>query len=454
MAVAVTAGQASATGDVGGTSGANLVLSVPGTVVSGTCTATALGLSSRAQATATYKVITLTPTLAVSPNLEPVETWLTATGTGFAPDEVVYVSYNTNGPAGWVTVAQAVALVPARSSVAAFTTAPFAFTTTNGSTVDVEAVGGESGAVAHFSYHVTGASVALNPAQGNPGASVTVTGTGFGPNEAVEVDWLGPPLLVLGDASADGGGTAVYQMAVPVAATVAEAYTVRMTGLTSGATATAAFVVPPPSATLDPTAGNAGATTQLSAAGFGDGEGVSITLRSPAGAVLTTATGTADGGGNVSTALTVPEQGTTPGAYLVTVLGLATGLSAVTTFAVAMPELSPTLPWAAPGASIGFDGALWGAGETVTLTWDSALVMSATPADASGSFVTSFQVPNDAQLGEHTVTAVGDQTGDVVTVQVLAWVRRPPRPPAPPWTRPRTRQPTQPRPAPCPRARP
>ena len=84
-------------------------------------------------------------------------------------------------------------------------------------------------------------------------------------------------------------------------------------------------------------------------------------------------------------------------------------------------------PSAGPrGTILTIAGALWGAGETVTLTWGSATLIDTVAVSQAGAFSINYFVPSGAVIGQqYTITGVGSLTKDtaqgtfLVTAQAL-----------------------------------
>src|SRR5207244_832179 len=127
-------------------------------------------------AQAAYRIQSFAPTLALSPNSgnPPGQgvagTTVTANGTGFAANELVYILFNTNVTGtGWVTVAQVVARQVPRTTTVAYVTR-FEVPPATGNTAAVYALGGTSGAQSPpFTFHLATPSIGVVPNTGNPG---------------------------------------------------------------------------------------------------------------------------------------------------------------------------------------------------------------------------------------------------------------------------------------------
>src|SRR5919202_3119096 len=189
--------------------------------------ATALGQATGATPTPTVPANTTPtatpqagPALSLSPTSGLPGSNVTANGSGFAPGETVDVSFN----------GQAVG-TPAVNNGGTFSLA-FTVPNTPPGQYGVLAKGRTSGTTASTSSTINQGPAALtfDPAQAAPGASITVTGTGFKPGETVTLSFNGP---TVGTETADTNGKVTFTFTVP--ATLAPGqYGVTATGQTSG----------------------------------------------------------------------------------------------------------------------------------------------------------------------------------------------------------------------------
>jgi hypothetical protein len=77
---------------------------------------------------------------------------------------------------------------------------------------------------------------------------------------------------------------------------------------------------------------------------------------------------------------------------------------------------STTVP---PGGSITVSGQGFGANEPVNVDLHSTPVLLATPqTDANGTFTTTVTIPSNTPMGTHTITATGQQSGVVTSLQI------------------------------------
>ena len=146
-------------------------------------------------------------------------TSITANGSGFQPNETVDVSFNGQ-PVGQPTV----------NSGGSFSLS-FKVPNLNPGDYGVMAKGRASNSTASATFTIKpgGATLTFNPAQAAPGASVTVTGVGFEPGEAVQLSFNGP---VVATEQADTTGQVTFEFTVPAGLGPGQ-YGVTATGETS-----------------------------------------------------------------------------------------------------------------------------------------------------------------------------------------------------------------------------
>ena len=154
---------------------------------------------------------------------------VTANGSGFAPGETVDVTFNGQSVGS-----------PTVNNGGTFSLA-FTVPNTPPGQYGVLAKGRTSGTTASTSFTINQGAAALtfDPAQAAPGASITVTGTGFKPGETVTLSFNGP---TVGTETADTNGKVTFTFTVP--ATLAPGqYGVTATGQTSGSVVNATYTL-------------------------------------------------------------------------------------------------------------------------------------------------------------------------------------------------------------------
>jgi hypothetical protein len=158
--------------------------------------------------------------------------------------------------------------------------------------------------------------------------------------------------------------------------------------------------VPAASLTMSQSSGVPGDQVTATGSGFKATENVDVTMN---GASVGSAPAGADGTFNLS--FKVPNQA--PGQYAV-VAKQASGASATTSFTVSPGKsaLTFSVAQAAPGTSLTVTSGGFQPGETVTLSFNSVEVGSAT-ADTSGAMSVTFVVPT-VDAGQYEVMAMGE----------------------------------------------
>lgn len=164
------------------------------------------------------------------------------------------------------------------------------------------------------------------------GQSITVTGTNFQPNEAVQVYWDVTGTTPLATGTADGTGTFVASVTIP--AGLVGAHTLLAIGQTSGASDFATMIALP-RLVLMPVFGAAGTQVVATGDGFGAAESVNLTLDSLGGTALGSTSSDALGsfGGVTAVTFTVP-LGTPSGVHLIYAAGQSSGAATVAAFLV------------------------------------------------------------------------------------------------------------------------
>jgi hypothetical protein len=195
--------------------------------------------------------------------------------------------------------------------------------------------------------------VVVDPSTVAAGDSTTVTGEGFTPGTDVAVglaDADGEPLGATTTVTTDHDGGFTVEHPVPDDAPAGD-LTVVVTDPTTGQDAEAPLTVVSPSASVDPGSVPAGGTTTVEGDGFAPGQGVTVAVTGPDGAVVDK-TVTAGADGSVSVDITVPA-GATPGDHVVTVTDETTGASTEVPLTVTpAPTVEVTPPTAQPGDTV------------------------------------------------------------------------------------------------------
>ena len=251
------------------------------------------------------------------------------------------------------------------------------------------------------------ANMSVTPTTAAVGVSPTVRMTGFGNGETLTLQWLSGTTLVgpakVTTAASSGSKTITYT----VPQTPAGAYTLRVTGATTGKVITKPFTIVA-SMTLFPTTGTPGSSLKILMQGYQANEDITVTWRHDVGDILTMTEATADSNGTFELNTTIPVS--TRGGHLIQAEG-ADGTSKGRTFtiqsAMDVTKISGTV-----GTSVTVVLKGWAAGEQVTMNWtDGAAVRTLTTVPVTTNSYGRAQfvvtVPETYE-GAHTITATGE----------------------------------------------
>jgi large repetitive protein len=383
-----TASAASCVADASGS--CTQTLTVPATPA-GSYDVDATDASSGSQATAPFAVV---PALSLTPSSGPEGTLVTGSVTGFEAGESVLVrDYVATPP-----FLDGNCTTDATGSCSVTFEVNWQYVRSQ----SVRAMGQTSGLIATASF-VEGPLVptlSLDPASGPSGSTVTAQLSSFSASDTVTVSIDG---TIVGSCLTTGAtGDCDATFAVPSLSL--GNYDVSATD-SSGATATADFIVvaTTTAVTLSAPAGQAGSAVTATAVGFLPGESIDMSFdSSPVGSC------TANPNGSCSVALTIPSEST--GTYPVSASGTTSGLGATVTFVETGPLSLSLTP------NSGSDGALFEAaaagfepGEGVTIT-SGPLTSASCSADAEGACSALIYAPSYVSPGPVVVTAVGSQS--------------------------------------------
>jgi hypothetical protein len=257
----------------------------------------------------------------------------------------------------------------------------------------------------------------VGKAAGKPGQHVTVSATGFGPNETVNVYWgrvSGTPAATL-TANPAGG---INPASIPVGVAPVGNTTLVLIGQRSHTTATVPYLMLGlyPSAVMHPYAIKAGHGVTMTGSGFAPGEQVLIYLNSSNGVPALTATATANGA--ISVNFSVPFG--LKGKQSLLAIGNQSRASVRSGFTVLpyMPSAQASTYGALPGTTVSFYAKGFSANEVVLVYSDGKLVTafrvnSQGSASAQGSYVVPSGVANNVYF-----KLVGQQSGGQAAVKL------------------------------------
>jgi RHS repeat-associated protein len=364
----------------------SIVATVPTGATTGNVVVNASGVNSNA---VSFTVVAAPSITSLSPTTGAIGASVTITGANFgATQGTGTVTFNG-------TTVTTIASWSATSIVA---TVPTGATTGN---VVVNASGVASNAIS-FTVLPTPSITSLSPASGAVGASVTITGSGFGSTQGTSAVKFNTTTATITSWSA----TSIVAT-VPTGATTGN-IVVNASGVNSNGVSFT--VVAAPSITsLSPTTGAVGASVTITGANFGSTQGTG-TVSFNGTTVTTIASWSA-----TSIVATVPT-GATTGNVVVNASGVnSNGVSFTVVAAPSITSLSPTS--GAVGASVTITGANFGATQgTGTVTFNGT---AATPSSWNATSIVAT-VPTGATTGNVVVNASGVNSNAVSFTVVTA----------------------------------
>ena len=294
----------------------------------------------------------------------------------------------------------------------------------SGMTVVAQEQGSSKSATAQLVSPAGAASASIvGKAAGQPGDTVTVSATGFGPGETVNVYWgrmNGTPAATL---TADGSGS-ISRASLKVGVAPVGPTTLVLVGTKTDATATAPYQMLGlyPSTTPHPYAVLSGKTMTYTGSGFAPGEQVLIYFNASSGTPALTVQ--ANSGGSFSTSFVVPFGLT--GRQTLTAIGEESRAAVTTGFSVLpySPVAQVSTYGAMPGTTVSFYASSFAPNEVVE-------VYLGRGQGNSGQLVSAFRVDgrgNAAAAGKYVIpngtgpalyfTMVGQQSGGTATAKV------------------------------------
>jgi hypothetical protein len=261
--------------------------------------------------------------------------------------------------------------------------------------------------------------VNISSLSGHSGDLVTVTGTGYGVNEFVNIFWdrtsSGSPIAQT-RASASGAFSVVVTIPDDLPGTH---LLVGKGASTSGQASRSYLVLPPTRITLEPLSGATGSATSVTGNGFHRGETVQVfwDATGSTGTLLTSTV--ANDAGEINVSVTIPSS--TSGGHYIVGLGSSSGLKASRTFTITEGTTGPSAPRVAlsatssfVGANITVTGTGYASGESVEIFWDSTgstgVLLTTVNASGSGEFSTIITIPQTTD-GKHLIVGRSTQSG-------------------------------------------
>lgn len=261
-----------------------------------------------------------------------------------------------------------------------------------------------SGTTAKDNFTVTAVELTIAPTKGPSSSPVDFGGCGWTPGSEVTIKWAATNQQIT-KATAVGSGCITTSGTLPVALSPG-AYVVNAS---SGEVSTnASFSVTQPDLALAPDNGPSGSNVTAEGCGWLAGETVSLEWTAN-GATLSSPVANSDG--CVNAQFTVPG-GQPDGFYPVDAAGSdASASNAVAVFEVKPPELL-LFPESGPGDStIDAYGCGWAGNTQVTVKWSDNSTLATGSVNTNGCIDLDVAIPTAASVGDHTLTATGDNSG-------------------------------------------
>jgi hypothetical protein len=360
------------------------------------------------------------PLIILNPGLVAAGGQVGVDGSGFRPGAPVTILLKASRSSYGTVVAHA------KTSSGGTVTASFTMPTSgsgSGATVVAEQNGGVSASAQLTTPGGVGTMSIVGKAAGKPGDSVTVSASGFGAGERINVYWgrtVGTPAATL---TADGSGT-VGRASVPVGVAPVGTTTMVLVGQTTHTTATAAYQMLGlyPTTASHPYAVKSGHPMTFTGNEFAPDEQVLIYLNSTSGMPALTATASSTGG--FSTSFVVPFG--LKGSQTLTAVGSQSRAAVSSGFDVLPynPTAQASTYGAMPGTALTFYATGFAANEVV-------LVYAGGGHGQAGTLVSAFRVNSMGSAGGagHYVVPsgvgpglyfnlVGQQSGGSATAKV------------------------------------
>jgi len=354
------------------------------------------------------------PTIEVTPGSAPGGATVTVSGASFGAGEAITLVFDGNPAFATHTHATANGIL---------TATPFVVPSAAGvGTHHIVASGAIRGHTASVPIEVQAmrTTLTVTPASVTSGATVTVSGAGFGANEAITLVFDGNAAFATHARATSAGLLASTPFTVPLAAGVGTHYIVA-SGTARGRIVSARVEVQAMHTTLTATPAHAtsGSTVTVSGSGFGANEAVTLVFDgNPAFAARTHAT---SAGILATMPFTIPTVAGV-GTHHIMASGVIRGHTASARVEVQAVHttLSVTPGSVTSGATVAVSGVGFGANEAITLVFDGNPAFAAhVHATANGILTaTPFTVPTVAGVGTHYIVASGAIRGHTASARV------------------------------------
>src|SRR3989475_788425 len=355
-------------------------------------------------ASASFTVTTGTPAAAITlnPTSGPTGTTVNISGSNFAANSGITISYDNAGIATTPTTITT-------TSTGSFTGSITIPSSSAAGTHTVKATDGSANSASASFTVTTGTitpTISLNPSSGPVGTTVTVSGSGFASNSGISITY-GGTAIITNPTTITTDSTGSFAGSITVPPSSLGTHTVKATDASSNS-ASAQFTVTP-AISLSPTSGSAGTSVTVTGNSFSPSSHVTISFD---GTRVSTTPGKikTDGSGKFSASFTVPTS-SAAGPHTVKATD-ALSNSASAQFTVTTGTITPSIslnPTSGPtGTTVNISGSNFAANSGITISYDNAGIAT-TPTTitttSTGSFTGSITIPSSSAAGTHTVKA-------------------------------------------------
>ncbi len=248
-------------------------------------------------------------------------------------------------------------------------------------------------AVAEFD--VIAAGMTIDPDEGPVGTEVEISGTDFGSNEDITVEYDGADIDIE-DGDTDTNSAGDFDSTIIIPESTEGDHTITVTD-ESGKAMDVVFTVEPAS-DISATSGMIGDSVTVSGTGFGDRVDVTVTLDGDE-----VVTGSTDADGNFSITFKAPVM--PAGTYDIEVEDEDNNSGPAEFTIIIVTNVSLGTTTGNIGTEITISGVGFKPDTTVTITYATEPIVVATPTtDDRGSFAATFKAP-PSQYGDHIITA-------------------------------------------------
>ncbi len=386
-------------------------VTVPLNAAAGPNSVRADGLTKAQQTNAVTVTIPASPTVTLSTTRGTVGQTVSFNAANFTPGSSIAITWKR--PGGSIVD---LGTAPVASDGTA--TGSFAVPATEGGPDSRISFTGSPGVVT-LSFEVA-PKIKVTPSTVSPGDSVSVTLSGYGKQEVVQIRWLvNGTWVTVGTVTTNNTGGATVTVQVPANAN-AGPNSVRGDGTVFRQQTNAVTVTIPasPTVTLSTTRGTVGQTVSFNAANFTPSSSIAITWKRPGGSIVDLGTAPVASDGTATGSFAVPATEGGPDSRI-----SFTGNPGVVTlsFEVA-PKIKVTPSTVSPGDSVSVTLSGYGKQEVVQIRWlvnGAWVTVGTVTTNNTGGATVTVQVPANANAGPNSVRGDGTvfrQQTNAVTV--------------------------------------